>query len=148
MSLFNYAFWTSWLFLRIVPSAWSALYVRWRVIIPAPLLTFFFLNFYQVVNPQASTPCQAGRKCLVEWLDDGRVPLLTSMGASTVGLYHDDQRLVQQITPVDVSAVHSLEFTVSLATSTSLREDDTDHLFFFFFNTPTEARCESRSELR
>ncbi|KAJ7600514.1 hypothetical protein C8J56DRAFT_1038158 [Mycena floridula] len=46
----------------------------------------------------------------VEWLDDGQRPLLSAVGVSYVGLYTGKQKLVQTITPVDVSASLSLTF--------------------------------------
>ncbi|KAN0125280.1 hypothetical protein V8E53_015644 [Lactarius tabidus] len=66
-----------------------------------------------VINPTTQTQCYGGQPCLVEWLDDGYMPLLTTMGPCQVALYSSDEELVQQIDPVDVSASHSLTFTPS-----------------------------------
>jgi hypothetical protein len=45
----------------------------------------------QVNSPLPSTTCSAGKPCTVQWLDDGEQPLLTAMGACTVGLYYGEQ---------------------------------------------------------
>ncbi|KAI0356992.1 hypothetical protein OH77DRAFT_1399908 [Trametes cingulata] len=64
-----------------------------------------------VTQPRAAATCSGGKPCTVEWLDDGSVPLLAQIGPCYVALYNGDHVLVQQISPVDISAVHSLQFT-------------------------------------
>ncbi|KAH9936702.1 hypothetical protein B0H21DRAFT_878690 [Amylocystis lapponica] len=64
-----------------------------------------------VNDPVASTTCNGGQPCTVTWLDDGSQPLLSGIGACYVGLYNGNNVLVQQIEPVDVASVHSLQFT-------------------------------------
>jgi len=64
-----------------------------------------------VIEPSAGSTCHAGQTCTVVWLDDGESPLLSTIGISTIGLFHGNQQLVQSITPADVSSVHSLNFT-------------------------------------
>ncbi|KAI9464080.1 hypothetical protein BJY52DRAFT_1165977 [Lactarius psammicola] len=66
-----------------------------------------------VVNPTTRTVCHGGKPCLVQWLDDGQNPLLTTMGPCHVALYSGNEKLIQQIEPVDVSTSHSLTFTPS-----------------------------------
>ncbi|CCM05625.1 uncharacterized protein FIBRA_07854 [Fibroporia radiculosa] len=64
-----------------------------------------------VTEPVSSTTCYGGQTCTVTWLDDGAAPLLAEIGACYVGLYSTDKNvLVQQIEPVNVASVHSLEF--------------------------------------
>jgi len=64
-----------------------------------------------VINPLSGSTCHGSQPCTVDWLDDGTEPLLSSIGACTVGLYTGQEKLVQTITPVDVSSTHSLQFT-------------------------------------
>jgi len=64
-----------------------------------------------VVNPTQQTVCHGGKSCPVEWLDDGEGPLLTTMGPCYVALFAGNEKLIQHIEPVDVSATHSLTFT-------------------------------------
>ncbi|KAA1471923.1 hypothetical protein DENSPDRAFT_838030 [Dentipellis sp. KUC8613] len=64
-----------------------------------------------VINPSTTSVCHGGQPCTVDWLDDGELPLLSTIGACTVGLYTGNMQLVQQIEPVDVSAGHTLTFT-------------------------------------
>jgi len=66
-----------------------------------------------VVKPTTGTVCHGGQPCLVEWLDDGQSPLLTTLGPCDVALYSGNGDLIQQIEPVDVSTSHSLSFTPS-----------------------------------
>ncbi|KAI9511373.1 hypothetical protein F5148DRAFT_975370, partial [Russula earlei] len=66
-----------------------------------------------VINPTAQTVCHGGQPCSVQWLDDGREPLLTAIGPCNVALFAGNQSLIQQIEPVDVSVTHSLTFTPS-----------------------------------
>ncbi|KAI0316873.1 hypothetical protein OF83DRAFT_1124377 [Amylostereum chailletii] len=76
------------------------------------LFTFPFARAeFFVVNPSESTTCHAGQSCKVQWLDNGERPLLANMGPCYVGLYRGKQQLIQQLDPVDVSSVHSLDFT-------------------------------------
>ncbi|KAF9531374.1 hypothetical protein CPB83DRAFT_101458 [Crepidotus variabilis] len=77
------------------------LYLNWAPLVSAGLY---------VISPSDGSECVANQPCTVTWLDDGRQPLLTAVGVSTIGLYTGRQRLVQSITPVDVSTVHSLTF--------------------------------------
>jgi len=84
----------------------------------AAVASLWFLNAISsvrgalyVIDPLESTTCHGGKPCTVQWVDDGIQPLLTSIGACTVGLYHGEMELVQQIAPIDVSTAHSLEFT-------------------------------------
>ncbi|KAI0772729.1 hypothetical protein BD413DRAFT_473948 [Trametes elegans] len=67
-------------------------------------------NLY-VIQPRAGSTCTGGQPCTVEWLDDGSVPLLSQIGPCYVALCYGEQVLVQQIAPVDLSSVHSLQFT-------------------------------------
>ncbi|KAK1229904.1 hypothetical protein PQX77_007003 [Marasmius sp. AFHP31] len=64
-----------------------------------------------VIKPQPGDTCHGGQECIVEWLDDGTRPLLSTIGVVTVGLYTGEQQLVQQIEAVDVNKVHTLRFT-------------------------------------
>ncbi|KAH9974377.1 hypothetical protein BGW80DRAFT_178610 [Lactifluus volemus] len=64
-----------------------------------------------VVEPNAQTVCHGGEPCVVQWLDDGVKPLLADMGPCYVALFSGNQRLIQQIEPIDVSTNHSLTFT-------------------------------------
>ncbi|KDQ56634.1 hypothetical protein JAAARDRAFT_296512 [Jaapia argillacea MUCL 33604] len=74
------------------------------------LITTVHAGLY-VVTPSDGSTCHGGQPCTVTWLDDGELPLLTSIGACTVGLYTKDEQLLQQIEPVDVASTHSLTFT-------------------------------------
>ncbi|EPQ51804.1 hypothetical protein GLOTRDRAFT_48095 [Gloeophyllum trabeum ATCC 11539] len=73
------------------------------------------LNFVKaalyVVSPAAGSTCHGGQPCTVTWLDNGEEPLLSSIGACTVGLYTGTDELLQQIEPVNVGSAHSLQFT-------------------------------------
>jgi len=62
------------------------------------------------IKPNSQTGCHGGQPCLVQWLDDGQEPLLTAMGPCYVALFSGNQKLIQQIEPVDVSTNHSLTF--------------------------------------
>ena len=42
----------------------------------------------QLTTPITGSTCHGGQECKVEWLDDGVVPLLSSIGACHVGLYN------------------------------------------------------------
>ncbi|KAI0672397.1 hypothetical protein C8Q78DRAFT_970980 [Trametes maxima] len=64
-----------------------------------------------VIQPRSGFACSGGKPCTVEWLDDGLSPLLSQIGATYIALYNGDNVLVQQIEPVDLSLVHSLQFT-------------------------------------
>ncbi|KAI1792423.1 hypothetical protein LXA43DRAFT_341238 [Ganoderma leucocontextum] len=64
-----------------------------------------------ITSPLPATVCSGGKACTVEWFDDGVSPLLADIGACHVALYNGEQKLVQQINPVDVSAQHGLQFT-------------------------------------
>ncbi|TFY63729.1 hypothetical protein EVG20_g6196 [Dentipellis fragilis] len=81
------------------------------------VLAFLFARFQgalaslYVINPSTTSVCHGGQPCTVDWLDDGELPLLSTIGACTVGLYTGNMQLVQQIAPVDVSAGHTLTFT-------------------------------------
>jgi len=78
------------------------------------LLALSFVSFVRAslyfTYPSKAQSCTAGQDCTVQWLDDGRRPLLGSIGACTVGLYHGDFQLVQTIEPVNPATVHSLIF--------------------------------------
>ncbi|KIM92162.1 hypothetical protein PILCRDRAFT_810171 [Piloderma croceum F 1598] len=63
-----------------------------------------------VINPQPHSACQASKSCTVQWLDDGLAPLLSDIGVCSVGLYTGREKLVQTLSPVDVSATQSLTF--------------------------------------
>jgi hypothetical protein len=45
----------------------------------------------QVNHPLPTDTCTGGQPCTVQWLDDGKVPLLGEIGVTTVGLYHGNQ---------------------------------------------------------
>ncbi|EIW53471.1 uncharacterized protein TRAVEDRAFT_133973 [Trametes versicolor FP-101664 SS1] len=79
------------------------------------LLQSFFALLVQatlyVTQPTAGSTCSGGKPCTVQWLDDGTAPLLSQVGPCYVGLYNGNNVLVQQIVPVDISSVHSLQFT-------------------------------------
>ncbi|KAF5313435.1 hypothetical protein D9611_008486 [Ephemerocybe angulata] len=64
-----------------------------------------------VVTPRDQSTCRGGEPCTVTWLDDGRAPLLTAIGVSTIGLYTGQKKIVQTLPPVDVSANLSFVFT-------------------------------------
>ncbi|KAG7095803.1 hypothetical protein E1B28_006503 [Marasmius oreades] len=64
-----------------------------------------------VIKPRQGDTCHGGEECIVEWLDDGTRPLLSSIGVTTIGLYTGTQQLVQNIPAVDVSEVQSFKFT-------------------------------------
>ncbi|KAH9169542.1 hypothetical protein EDB89DRAFT_1854416, partial [Lactarius sanguifluus] len=66
-----------------------------------------------VINPTTRSVCHGGKPCLVQWLDDGQNPLLATMGPCHVGLFSGNEKLIQQIEPVDVSTSLSLTFTPS-----------------------------------
>ncbi|KAH9064535.1 hypothetical protein EDB87DRAFT_1556292, partial [Lactarius vividus] len=66
-----------------------------------------------VINPTTRSVCHGGKPCLVQWLDDGQNPLLETMGPCRVALFSGNEKLIQQIEPVDVSTSHSLTFTPS-----------------------------------
>lgn len=44
-----------------------------------------------MTNPTTQTVCHGGQPCLLEWLDDGEIPLLTTMGPCDVALYSGDE---------------------------------------------------------
>ncbi|KAI0267312.1 hypothetical protein BC834DRAFT_870772 [Gloeopeniophorella convolvens] len=69
------------------------------------------LGALYVIAPTLQTVCRSGQACDVQWLDDGQEPLLPNMGPCNVALYAGNEKLVQQINPVDVSTTHSLTFT-------------------------------------
>ncbi|KAK7683815.1 hypothetical protein QCA50_013191 [Cerrena zonata] len=64
-----------------------------------------------VTAPLAGSECHGGQPCTVQWLDNGAVPLLSTIGPCHVGLYNGEHVLVQQIDPVNVASVHSFQFT-------------------------------------
>ncbi|KAI0685920.1 hypothetical protein C8T65DRAFT_678240 [Cerioporus squamosus] len=64
-----------------------------------------------ITKPLPGSTCSGGKSCTVEWLDDGVVPLLSDIRTCHVALYNGNQVLIQQISPVDVSAQHALTFT-------------------------------------
>ncbi|RDX42850.1 hypothetical protein OH76DRAFT_1362024 [Lentinus brumalis] len=64
-----------------------------------------------ITKPFPGSSCSGGKPCTVEWLDDGVVPLLSDIDACHVALYNGNQVLIQQISPVVVSAQHALDFT-------------------------------------
>jgi len=82
--------------------------------IAVPTLALAFLRTVSgslyVVSPTVQTVCHGGQPCSVQWLDDGQVPLLTTMGPCYVALFAGIQELIQQIEPIDVSINHSLTF--------------------------------------
>lgn len=63
-----------------------------------------------VIKPSQGETCHANEDCTVQWLDDGKKPLVTELGVTTVGLYTANQQLVQSIDPVDVSKAQSFTF--------------------------------------
>ncbi|KAJ7481709.1 hypothetical protein FB451DRAFT_1236910 [Mycena latifolia] len=63
------------------------------------------------IEPASGSTCTAGTQCTLEWLDDGNNPLLNEVGVVTVGLYTGEMQLVQSIQPLDVSSLHSVDFT-------------------------------------
>ncbi|KAH9848623.1 hypothetical protein C2E23DRAFT_738885 [Lenzites betulinus] len=87
----------------------------YTVFFAAVLLQGLFVSSVQatlyVTQPRAASSCSGGKPCTVEWLDDGTAPFLSQIGPCSVGLYNGAHVLVQQIAPVDISAVHSLQFT-------------------------------------
>ncbi|EGO01311.1 hypothetical protein SERLA73DRAFT_50720, partial [Serpula lacrymans var. lacrymans S7.3] len=64
-----------------------------------------------VTSPLLGSSCHGGQPCTVQWLDDGQQPLLNTIGECTVGLYANEEVLVQSIRPIDVSSTHSFQFT-------------------------------------
>ncbi|TFK53037.1 hypothetical protein OE88DRAFT_1334691 [Heliocybe sulcata] len=68
-----------------------------------------------VASPAAGSTCHAGQPCTVTWLDNGEVPLLSSLGACTVGLYTGSDELLQEIEPVNPASTLSLQFTPNAA---------------------------------
>ncbi|TEB25485.1 hypothetical protein FA13DRAFT_1157750 [Coprinellus micaceus] len=74
------------------------------------LFTFVDAALY-VVDPRDRTVCKGGQPCTVTWLDDGRAPLLSAIGVSTVGLYTGSRKIVQTLPPIDVSQTLSFTFT-------------------------------------
>ncbi|PIL29181.1 hypothetical protein GSI_09230 [Ganoderma sinense ZZ0214-1] len=64
-----------------------------------------------ITAPLPATVCTGGKACTVEWVDDGVSPLLADIGACHVALYNGEEKLIQQLDPVDVSAQHGLQFT-------------------------------------
>ncbi|KIP09960.1 hypothetical protein PHLGIDRAFT_28772 [Phlebiopsis gigantea 11061_1 CR5-6] len=79
------------------------------------LFLFFVLPLVHatifVTVPSSTTTCHGGQDCLVQWEDNGAAPFLSTIGPCFVGLYNGNGVLVQQIEPVDVSSVRSLNFT-------------------------------------
>ncbi|KAF9653705.1 hypothetical protein BDM02DRAFT_3107682 [Thelephora ganbajun] len=69
-------------------------------------------NLY-VIDPPTRRVCHGGQPCTISWLDDGKAPLLDAIKICYVTLYNGDQRLIQEIDPVDVSTTRSLTFTPS-----------------------------------
>ncbi|PFH50840.1 hypothetical protein AMATHDRAFT_144081 [Amanita thiersii Skay4041] len=65
----------------------------------------------QVTSPSSGGACHGGQPCTVNWVDDGRAPLLSDIGVANIGLYTGQQQLLQTIEPVDVSKTHSFTFT-------------------------------------
>jgi len=76
---------------------------------PQALATIF------ITEPVLSTTCTAGSVCNVRWNDDGNAPTLSTIGASSVGLYVgsvQQQTLLQDITDsIDVSTASSVQWT-------------------------------------
>ncbi|KAF8893012.1 hypothetical protein BD779DRAFT_1436375, partial [Infundibulicybe gibba] len=54
--------------------------------------------------------CHGGQECTIEWLDDGRSPLLTAIGLCNFGLFTGKQQLIQALPSADVATTHSLTF--------------------------------------
>src|SRR5258705_2338351 len=72
--------------LLFLNTAWmvnAGLYVRPLAIYS---ITFDSLQL-QIIKPLQGSVCRANQPCTVTWLDDGRAPLLSSIGVSTVGLF-------------------------------------------------------------
>ncbi|KAJ7701826.1 hypothetical protein B0H17DRAFT_924028 [Mycena rosella] len=65
----------------------------------------------QFVQPANGSTCTGGTPCSLQWLDDGDAPLLNEIGVVTAGLFTGKQQLVQTIKPLDVSNLHSVQFT-------------------------------------
>ncbi|KAJ7291049.1 hypothetical protein C8J57DRAFT_1271225 [Mycena rebaudengoi] len=63
------------------------------------------------LKPEDGSTCTAGVPCTIEWIDDGNTPQLSAVGVVTAALYTGEQQVVQRITPLDVSTIHSIEFT-------------------------------------
>ncbi|GJE86318.1 hypothetical protein PsYK624_023980 [Phanerochaete sordida] len=79
------------------------------------LLLFLGLQLAQatlfITSPGQGSTCHGGQPCLVEWVDDGEAPFVTTIGACYAGLYNGNGVLVQQIDPVNVAVVRSFQFT-------------------------------------
>lgn len=104
----------------------------------------------QFIEPASKSTCTAGSPCTIEWLDDGNSPLLNKVGVVTAGLYHGNQvnfhrgladgtftlpqQLVQTIQPLDVAAIHSIQFTVRRVL-----------LYFIFLLNEIAAQCAGRA---
>ncbi|KAJ7777900.1 hypothetical protein DFH07DRAFT_796539 [Mycena maculata] len=99
------------------------------------------------IEPANGSTCTGGSPCTIDWLDDGNAPLLNLIGTVTCGLYTGNQQLVQTIQPVDVSSIHSVQFTPNAEagpnsgsyyiafTSTSATVNGTKYIAFSpFFN--------------
>jgi len=66
--------------------------------------------YIYVVEPASMKICHGGEPCTFQWLDNGVAPLLTDIGACHVALFNGERKLVQQIEPVNVATVHSVQF--------------------------------------
>ncbi|KAJ6591180.1 hypothetical protein DFH09DRAFT_195705 [Mycena vulgaris] len=118
------------------------------------IAAFLALNYALLVNagvffiePASRSTCTGGTPCTLEWLDDGIPPFLNQIGVVTAGLFHGEQELVQTIQPLDVSTVHSVQFTPNAQagpnsgayyvafTSTNAKVNGTKYIAFSpFFN--------------
>ncbi|KAJ7262299.1 hypothetical protein B0H12DRAFT_323833 [Mycena haematopus] len=86
--------------------------------VPAILATLSVLVFPRLVNagvyfiqPQSGSTCTGGTPCVLEWDDDGILPLLPEVGVVTAGLFTGEQQLVQTIPPLNAAARNSITFT-------------------------------------
>ncbi|KAF7376034.1 hypothetical protein MSAN_00018200 [Mycena sanguinolenta] len=94
------------------------------------------------IQPQSGSTCTGGTPCVLEWDDDGILPLLPEIGIVTAGLYTGEQQLVQSIPPLNVADVNSITFTPLAQagpnsgsyyiafTSTTAKENGTEYIGF------------------
>ncbi|KAJ6499429.1 hypothetical protein C8R45DRAFT_115294 [Mycena sanguinolenta] len=94
------------------------------------------------IQPQSGTTCTGGTPCVLEWDDDGILPLLPEIGIVTAGLFTGEQQLVQTIPPLNAADVNSITFTPLAQagpnsgsyyiafTSTTAKENGTEYVGF------------------
>ncbi|KZT28234.1 hypothetical protein NEOLEDRAFT_1129584 [Neolentinus lepideus HHB14362 ss-1] len=94
----------------------NTLFTLYHILVFTVLSTIKFVGAeLYVVSPTSGSTCQAGQPCTVTWLDDGVEPLLSSIGACTIGLYTGSDELLQEIEPVNVASSLSLQFAPNAA---------------------------------